>query len=315
MFSTVRFSNRVLSISGIVLSILTVLYLALALDWHATYVLLLGSDIKWFCLGFVFFVLNYLLRTLRFTLLYGDNKLTINKLSGITFIYGMFNYILPAKTGELFYILLAKFRLNIGALQSTSVIIVARLFDILAVFLFILFVIFYGSVDLPQWAYNSLILFELTVVLLSALLFMWLNHNINNNERAANTKFSYIKKELLSSFRLLHSWSKIVNLLFLAIAIWICIYANFYCIVRGLGFEADLYQIIMISVILIPLTLLPQGIANLGTHEIAWVGVFQMFGVKHQDALQIAFGSHVVLTLSVILLGVIGTILIRRTVS
>lgn len=307
-----RLRGSFLTIAGITLATLTILYLIWRLDWRETYILLANAKVDWILLAFVFFIFNYIFRTLRFKALYNRKDMKIRGLFGVTFLYGMFNYVMPAKTGELFYVFIARSQLDVNILQSTSVILAARLFDILAIGLFIPIVLIYGEAGLPAWMYKILILFEVIVVLLLAAVLVGARVYSAMPNSSVNTKWSHIRKELMAAFNVLKGWPGTIYTLMLAMAIWFCIYANFYCIIRGLGYEADLYQLIMISIVLIPLTLLPQGVANLGTHEVAWVGVFQMFGYSHQDALQIAFGSHVILTLCVLLLGAMGLGIVNK---
>ena len=61
----------------------------------------------------------------------------------------------------------------------------------------------------------------------------------------------------------------------LTISIWLCVQTNFYLIVHSLGYRLNFFQMIVVSIIMVPMTLLPlQGFANLGTHEIGWDSSF-----------------------------------------
>jgi uncharacterized membrane protein YbhN (UPF0104 family) len=71
-----------------------------------------------------------------------------------------------------------------------------------------------------------------------------------------------------------------------------------------MGLPVAFYHIAIISMVMIPLTLLPlQGFANLGTHEIGWTSVLVAFDYPYKTALAIAAGSHFVLLLSVLVSG------------
>jgi uncharacterized membrane protein YbhN (UPF0104 family) len=100
----------------------------------------------------------------------------------------------------------------------------------------------------------------------------------------------------------------------LTIAIWICVQTNFYFIVLSLGESLTFLQMIVVSIIMVPMTLLPiQGFANLGTHEIGWTAAFALFGYPQATALNIAVSSHIILLFFVLLLGFLGLILLRGT--
>jgi uncharacterized protein (TIRG00374 family) len=98
----------------------------------------------------------------------------------------------------------------------------------------------------------------------------------------------------------------------LTITIWLCVLTNLYFIMLSLGYSLTFFQIGMITIIMVPLSLLPlQGFADLGTHEIGWTAAFALFGYSNTTALTIAVSSHIVLLFFVLLLGFIGTMLLR----
>ncbi len=71
-----------------------------------------------------------------------------------------------------------------------------------------------------------------------------------------------------------------------------------------MGLPVAFYHIAIISIVMIPLTLLPlQGFANIGTHEVGWTSVLVAFDYPYKTALAIAAGSHFVLLLSVLVGG------------
>jgi uncharacterized membrane protein YbhN (UPF0104 family) len=86
--------------------------------------------------------------------------------------------------------------------------------------------------------------------------------------------------------------------------VWLCVYSNFYFATRSMGLPVAFYHIAIISMVMVPLTLLPlQGFANLGTHEVGWTSVLVAFNYPYKTALAIAAGSHFVLMLSVLVSG------------
>jgi uncharacterized membrane protein YbhN (UPF0104 family) len=86
--------------------------------------------------------------------------------------------------------------------------------------------------------------------------------------------------------------------------IWLCVYSNFYFATQSMGMPISFYTIAIISIVMIPLTLLPlQGFANIGTHEIGWTSVLVAFNYPYNMALAIATGSHFILLISVLVSG------------
>ena len=252
-----------------------------------------------------------MLRGFRFETIYNDATTDRRSLYGITFCYGMLNYILPAKTGEIAYIVLAKIHLSYNIIQNITVIINARFFDIIEIAL-ILTLIFLKSTEMPGWMLSSLIIFEILVLSIVFILFLIRNYGNKFLYKINHYIPRRFLQQVIQHARILNSAKVIWSQTLIAILIWLCIYANFYCIISAIGFNPSLDQVILISVVMIPLTLLPQGVANIGTHEIAWIFVFQLYGVGHQESLQIAVTSHILLLLNVFLIGIIGLFLIYR---
>jgi uncharacterized protein (TIRG00374 family) len=103
------------------------------------------------------------------------------------------------------------------------------------------------------------------------------------------------------------------TLTLVTLAIWLCVQANFYLIVLALGYPITFFEIIVVSVIMVPMTLLPlQGFANLGTHEIGWTVAFSLFGYGQETAFSLAISTHIIMLIFVLMLGLIGYSLISK---
>ena len=125
-------------------------------------------------------------------------------------------------------------------------------------------------------------------------------------------RISYSWRQVLIALRNIDRRGEYLPLWLLSAGIWLCVYANFYCIVASLGFEPTLLQMIVVSIILVPLTLLPvQGVANIGTHEAGFVAALSIFGYSIDTAVVIAVTSHVVLFVFVLIWGATGALLLR----
>ena len=114
--------------------------------------------------------------------------------------------------------------------------------------------------------------------------------------------------------RVIHARGRYGRLWGLTLSIWLCVQTNFYLITLGLGVRLSFFQVVVISLIMVPLTLLPlQGFANLGTHEIGWVAAFRVFAMPQDAALSLAVGTHFILLVFILLLGGIGAALLSRS--
>jgi uncharacterized membrane protein YbhN (UPF0104 family) len=74
-------------------------------------------------------------------------------------------------------------------------------------------------------------------------------------------------------------------------------------------YSSSYLQIVAVSIIMVPLTLLPlQGFANIGTHEVGWVAAFSLFGQPQEVSLAIATSSHIILLLFMLVIGTLGLV-------
>ncbi len=295
-------------------------YVATHLDWERSVERLVNAHPSWLALALAIFGVNYALRTLRFMMLLGSPAISVRGLLGVTSLYGMFNYLLPAKSGELTYLVLVRRYLNISIPESTATLITARIFDfgVVALVLPVVLTAFFS--ELPSWLVSGSVIYCITVVSAGALLLLFLRRRPvgvtdpdSETGRNGLGKFTRGWRKMVTGLRTIDRRRQYGRLWLVTAAIWLCVYANFYCIVVSIGFDPSFLEMIVVSILLVPLTLLPiQGLANVGTHEAAWVTALSLFGQPMEDALTIAVTSHVVLLAFVLLLGVFGTILLRN---
>ncbi len=301
---------------GILLSLAVIGYVLLTLDWSEVRAILLKLDWGWVVLAFAIYFVNYLLRAYRFKILLDFEEIRYKKILGVTNLYGMYLYLLPAKFGEVTFPVLVKDRLGVEISTSTGTLIVARVFDfltiaiILPIAMSIYWEIIPGNFKIASLIF-CLLVFSGFAVFISLLRKPdWILPRLENKEHAK----PFIKK-ILGFVEGVYRGAQIIErksvygpLFAVTLGIWICINLNFYLITLALGYQFYFFQIVVVSIIMIPITLFPiQGFANLGAHELGWVTAFTLFDFPYLDALNIAVSSHIVYVFYVLLLGLIGT--------
>jgi uncharacterized protein (TIRG00374 family) len=284
---------------------------AYKLDWEATLTILMNVQWSWLGLAFAIYIFNYILRTSRFQALIYTQKAPFLKLMGVTSLYGMFNYLLPAKTGELSYIVLLNRRMHISLVETTSTLLASRYLDFAAIAVILPLILIEFWIALPLWLIYSSLGFCISMVIFTIILYWLGRRRIEPTDRRENKRASWMAKiwkvliDLLDGLITIYKRGNLLRLMVITIGIWMCVYTSFYLIALSLGYSMSYYQAVVISIIMIPMTLLPfQGFANLGTHEIGWVAAFAIFGEPESMALTIAFGSHVILLAFVLILGI-----------
>ena len=307
------------------ISVAIVAYIFSRLDWGNMRSSLATANYGWMIFALMVFILNYVFRTIRLKWLMGADGIPFSKLMVVTSLYGMFNYILPAKTGEVSFIVLLNRRLNLPIVDGASMLLASRFLDFIVIAILLPFVLLvYWSV-LPAWLIATSLVFSGIVFSAIVLLIFYLRKPATTLQPATSHLSRSLGNRLLrpvhqiqNGLRAIYARRIHFKLLFWTAAIWLCVYTNFYLIILGLNYTANLYQVVVISVLMVPMTLLPfQGFANLGTHEIAWVTAFMLFGMPEETALSIAISSHFILLTFVLLLGASSLIigLVQRNSS
>lgn len=306
---------------SIIFSLIVVGYVFYNLDWMIIRSTLASLHWGWLFLALLVFWVNYILRALRFRVLIPAKNIPFVQLLAITGLYGMYNYLLPAKSGELSYVVLVNRRLNVSLVDSTTSLIAARYLDFATIALILPFVLIIFMKSMPLWLIYASLTFCSAVFIGSVLIYYFFKQHSIQANRPKSFKYIWIAKIYKVLTNLQDGLIKIYNrrehmsLLLLTILIWLCVYTNFYLIVVSLGYQLNYFQIVVISIFMIPMTLLPiQGFANLGTHEIGWVAAFSVFGQPEEVALSAAISSHIILLFFVLLLGAgsfLVTLLVR----
>jgi uncharacterized protein (TIRG00374 family) len=300
--------------SSIVVSLAVVVIVIMRLDMDELRRTLENASLPWLFVAFAVYLLSYILRTLRFRQLLPSQEIGFAQLYSISSLYGMFLYLMPAKSGEVSLPTMLKLRQGVNVSRSAATLIVARFFDLFSVALFLPLVLVAFQGRIPEIMFWIALAFIVLMVPIGAGYFWWLRRSVDKppepvpEDRSdwATGARQWIG-HLTSSLRILARMEGQGWLLVNTIAIWLCVYANFYFIAAGLGHWLELGHVVVLSVLMIPLTLFPvQGVANFGSHEAGWVAAFAIFGYPPEQALAVAIGSHAVLLLEVLLLGFVG---------
>ena len=297
------------AISGI-LSAVLLAYLLLNLDWEILRVAF--SDLHWGWLGMAFlaYLLNIFLRALRFTNLIYSRPVKWIELVPVSALHNILMYLMPAKTGDVAYIFLAKDRLDLSLTEGTATLLAARYYDFSVVALVLAILLPFSKKDMPVWIFESSVIFCLLILLgtIGILLFLRFSKPATDNqpvgEKTLITRIRAAWTKFIAGLREIQNHGAHGRVALLTAGIWLCVYSNFYFATRSMGLPVAFYHIAIISIVMIPLTLLPlQGFANIGTHEVGWTSVLVAFGYPYKTALAIAAGSHLVLLFSVLISG------------
>lgn len=292
-------------------------YIVLKVSPGSIFQTLAQVDPVWLLLGFIIFGVNILFRSLRFKRLIFSQEIDLKDIFQVSCLHTMYNYLLPARTGEFSYAYFLKKLNRISFTEGLSTLLVARILDLMTIVL-LLPVVLYSLRDHIPGEHLHVIIIVACMVLLICVLFIALLVKGEKTLRIVETigqffrisrfrVFQYLQKK----FEEFHAFCLIIHknriylpLICLTCFIWLSVYGYFYCIAQSLHIQISFVQMILILMIMVPTRLLPlQGVGNVGTHEIGWVFALRIFGFSQEIALLMALNSHIILFVYVISFG------------
>lgn len=299
---------------SVVVSVGVIMLVLTQLDMGQLRRTLTRASLPWLGVGLLAYLVNYVLRTLRFRQLLPKQRIGFAQLFSISSLYGMFLYLMPAKSGEVSLPAMLKLRQGVSISESAATLVVARFFDFFSVALFLPLVLITFRQRIPEVMFYSALVFIALMAPVGVGYFVWLRRDGSESLAAApdrvTTWMARVRRwigHVMDSLRTLARMKGQGWLLLNTIAIWLCVYANFYLIAAALGYWLEFGHVVVLSILMIPLTLFPvQGVANVGSHEVGWVAAFAIFGYPPEQALVVAIGSHAMLLLEVLILGSVG---------
>ncbi len=303
--------NVIIYILSAILTAACLWYMFAKLDWETLRAAFQEFHWGWLGLALLAYLVNIFLRALRFTQLIYSKPVKWIDLVPVSALHNIFMYIMPAKTGDVTYVFIAKNRLDVSLTEGTATLLAARFYDFSVVAFFIAILLPFSRNEMPAWIFNSAIIFCGLILAFTVAVLLFLKFS----KPAAHAEEEPTSASLLQRIR--RAWNKFIaglreiqehgahfKVALITAGIWLCIYSNFYFATQSMGMPITFYTIAIISIVMIPLTLLPlQGFANVGTHEIGWTSVLVAFNYPYETALAIATGSHFILLVSVLVSG------------
>jgi len=303
-------NQTIIYIISAILSVALLAYLLLNLDWEILRVAFSDIHWGWLALALLAYLLNIFLRALRFTNLIYSRPVKWLELIPVSALHNILMYLMPAKTGDVTYIFIAKDRLDLSLTEGTATLFAARFYDFAVVAFFLLILLPISKDEIPDWIFLPAIIFCGLILLGTLGILAFLKFSKPNPTVTQTQKRPFLQKafaawnKFIIGLREIQSHGAHGKVALITAGIWLCVYSNFYFATRSMGLPVAFYHIAIISMVMIPLTLLPmQGFANIGTHEVGWTSVLVAFNYPYKTALAIAAGSHFVLLLSVLISG------------
>ena len=277
----------------------------------------------WFIsLAAVSYVFCYAARAWRFRILL-SRRLPFVPLFGIVSLHNFFTSILPARTGELSYVVLTHNR-KIPVSHGLATLLLARLLDFLVVT-----VVFFVTLPLlpaipgPLQGALWMIAIFLGIITTGIVAFLCLGE-----------RFVILLRVVLEQLRLgrvpivsrvlgklqegvaisaeLRTLRNITLLLGSTIFVWIFQYLTYFALVHGMGMDLPLHIVVLAMSFISLASAIPiQGIAGFGVNEGWWTVAYTALGLETTLAISSGFVQLIVILFFYTILGLLGLLILR----
>lgn len=267
-------------------------------------------------IGFLLYMMSYLFRTMRFTILL-NKKINFREMFKVECLHNAANNIMPARTGELSYVYLIKKWYNVPLNDGTASLIVARVMDYITISL--LFFIALGIERFPGiniwiiWAILAFLglLFILLLLMVFYKNFINLPGSIFNkiglvNNRAA--KYLLEKSNsLITGLQSMGSHHTMFGSFLVSMAIWVIIALMYWVLGKGMNLSLNFTEMIVATTFFELATVLPvSGLGGFGTSESGWVIGLVIMGISLKSSINMGFSLHIITLVFSIIMGLVS---------
>lgn len=266
-------------------------------------------------------MLLYLVRALRFQwLLSANDRPSYPAQLSVGMAQTMASIIMPAKLGELMYVVYSNRVFGLRAETSLAVLFLSRVFDLAALSLAMggTCLLLATRSGMPAWLYplgiaatlGGLALFLLTLRgSLFTRLLGWAAERVGGQRTRLGAALIGRLRSAGAALDAVRGGSIFVRCAALSLVAWLCIFAFCAILGRSLGLPESIgpLEAVFGSALAILTSLVPiSAFASIGTLEAGWVLGFSVFGVDRELALATGAGLHIVQLLNVVIIGVLG---------
>lgn len=263
---------------GLIIGGLLIAYFIYAIDIESAYESMKQASPAYVIAGLLCYCAALLVRTVRWHRILSIPHLTVGGILPILLQGWLANFLLPAKSGDVYRIYLLKRREKINISQAISSVLVERGFDFtILCSIGISFSLLLGeSIFYKIIGYASVIIFS--IVLLFLIIFKMKPHI-----SFLDTLFTFLKTLTFSRF---------CQLSLISFLIWICEILTAFFMFSSIS-AVPLFSLTLAFSIVILATAIPAGPGNLGTLEVTWIFAFSALGFSETIAGATAILFHV----------------------
>ncbi|NTV23541.1 MAG: flippase-like domain-containing protein [Nanoarchaeota archaeon] len=293
---------------SVLLTIILVYFLLQQISFASVISTLKEFPLPTLAFGFLLYVLSYLVRTLRFSILI-MKKIRLAELFFIVCVHNMMTSLLPMRAGELSYVYLTGER-GERKTRSLAAVLLVRLFDMSAIALiFIAAMTLTGLADtrfitLGAFAFAAVSAFFF-VLFISYKNIAWLSKL--QLMRTKPAQYILTRAEETLTYCVKEDKKKLFQLFLLSLLLWSISFSMSYFLVLPLGIDLGFGKTIAAFCFTALISAIPiQGVLGFGTVEAGWTIIFMYYGVEKGLAIPSGFSFHILNILFFLVLGIVG---------
>lgn len=282
--------------------------------------LLAGASLSWLAVGGLCYVATNIFRAFRFAHLLPFRPTRFPTLLAVAFALSMFNNVLPSRSGEVTFVYMMRQQHDVPAGEAAAVLVVARVFDVLAVATLFVVTALLSLSRLPGYAIWIVLMVALFLTLTAAVLIAipWLGQRalellerllgqrrlkdltlstlILRASRAAVRAFEAIRS--VRTYALTGLWS---------LLIWLGTFAWFWAFLAAVGIRTSAAEMIVGATFAVLSKAIPFiTVGGLGAHEAGWTVGFMLVGFDRHTAIASGFAVNILTLLASLLCGGLG---------
>ena len=272
-------------------------------------------------LAFAAYVCSFVFRSLKFKILLGD--LSFRETFSIACVHNMMLNILPARTGELYFVYLVKKRGLKGA-KAASALLISRIFDFISVaILFLAFYIFIDKVSITIEGILHIIVFFVLLVIVCLFCVVYFGDFFFGIAKKLVSLFEIDKFKwvsfllekiefLIKSFEIVKLHRKFFVVLLISLGVFASQLSMMYLLLIGMRVELPFLSALLALTMLFIFNIVPiQSLAGLGTFEGFWTFAFMLVGLNKNLAISSGFIQHILSILFFLAVGFYGMMQLR----
>lgn len=282
--------------------------------------LLAGASFPWLAVGGLCYVATNICRALRFMCLLPFHPARFLTLLAIAFALSMFNNVLPSRSGEVTFVYMMRQQHDVPAGEAAAVLVVARIFDYLAVATLFVITALLSLPRLPGYALwvvlTVTLLLLLTVAVLAAIpwLGQWglgLLERLLGHRRLRKLTLSTLilraSQAAVRAFEAIRSVRTYALTGLCSLLIWLGTFAWFWSFLAARGIQTNAAEMIVGATFAVLSKAIPFiTVGGLGAHEAGWTVGFMLVGFDRHTAIASGFAVNILTLLASLLCGGLG---------